>query len=87
MTPIEFTDSTGNRYRRINKSAARRLWGKVTINICPVNLRPGFPWNVGLTCPVGFDKDAEFDSFVRLHTHLNCTNAETGLYPAFYVVS
>ena len=83
---------------RISKTQARKLWGKRDMSLCPVNLRPGFPWRPN--CDV-FAKDiaeamaseyehvrrqASFDSYVAGFEWYNCPDSETGTYTAFYLI-
>ena len=68
---------------RVSKSLARKAFQfNLKVYICPVNLRPGFPWSpewemnrIGTT----------FDETVSSFEAFNCINAETGYYTAFYM--
>lgn len=71
-------------YHRITKAKARKLWQKQRIAMCPVNLRPGFPF--APHCEFLPDIESDFDSMVKEFTHYNCTDSETGSYLAFYIM-
>ncbi len=93
-----FTDERA-RYTRISKAKARKLWGQVDIALCPVNLRPGYPWaphivvpaaaiREGLVSEYDFERDEyTFDNMTSDFESYNCTCNETGKYAAFYLVS
>ena len=75
-------------YTRISTAKARKLWGTVDIALCPVNLRPGYPWASHITVRA-FNPDVysyNFDDMVRDFEGYNCTMNETGYYTAFYLV-
>ena len=83
---------------RISKAAARKLWGKRDMSLCPGNLRPGFPWrpNVDVFAAEVAGrlaseyeherKAASFDTYVASFEWYNCPSRETGLYTAFYLI-
>jgi hypothetical protein len=72
-------------YRRITKRAARKLWGKEAIALCPVNLRPGFPWASHMVVSVrAVQEGVTFENIVNDFEFYNCTGKETGTYTAFY---
>lgn len=75
-------------FRRITKAAARRAWACEARNIalCPANLRPGFPWAPHITFFAAEQSERLFDQTVNTFIYFNCTDRETGLYPAFYLV-
>lgn len=76
---------TVNGYKRITKQAAKKLYnaGKI-VYFCPVNLRPGKPWNPEISF---YDcaEDLSFERAVAGFEIYNCTCKETGKYTAFYV--
>lgn len=74
-------------YARITKRQARKRYatGK-TFYMCPVNLRPGKPWNPERRIDaLDMAEPYPFDSIVENFEYFNCTNTETGFYPAYYV--
>lgn len=85
-----FTIKSGaTTFTRVSKARARQLWGKRDIAFCPVNLRPGFPWSPHITYfaqAVADDPRAEFDKGVNAFEWYNCSDRETGLYTAFYLI-
>lgn len=75
------------KFKRINKTIARKLWDNGNndkpIYFCPVNLRPGPPFNPEIC----FYKTGEnFEKCVNAFEFYNCTCKETGYYTAFYIV-
>lgn len=81
--------SGGQRFTRIHKSQARRMWAgeaRYTIALCPVKLRPGFPFSPHITCFNQEQKERAFEAVVGSFIWYNCTCNETGYYPAFYLV-
>lgn len=74
-------------YMRISKRAAKKIWNngenETVIYFCPVNLRPGWPWNP----EIAFYKTGEnFEKSVAAFEYYNCTCNETGRYTAFYIM-
>ena len=46
MNDYTYRDGSGREYKRISRSAARRLYENYkTVVFCPCNLRPGPPWH------------------------------------------
>jgi len=84
---------------RISKAKARRLWGKRNMSLCPVKLRPGFPWRPNIDVfateiakaqASEYEherKAADFDTYVQNFEWYNCTCNETGTYTAFYLIA
>lgn len=70
---------------RVTKQAARRIYNAGgIIFLCPVNLRPGAPWNPECAAQIS-EEGRTFDSVVNAFSAYNCTTSEAGRYPAFYV--
>lgn len=78
-----------DKFTRVSKRAAIKLLesGK-QIAVCPVKLRPGFPW--APECYVDKarleSEDTTLQSFLNSVSFYNCTY-ETGYYLAFYQVT
>ena len=72
------------RFRRIKIAEAKKRYkeGKWTI-WCPVNLRPGEPWNCGI--PINNLNGRSWNSVYNEFKSRNCFNSETGRYIAFYL--
>lgn len=74
-------------YTRITKNAAikRILAGQIVL-LCPVNYNPLSPYApiTHMTCPGGCDV-TDVKKHINAYTFYNCTNADTGRYPAFYI--
>ena len=89
MKTYIFQDSKTT-FRRISKRAARKLWGSTTtapsIALCPVKLRPGFPWAPHITYHAAEQIERPFDTSVNSFEYYNCNLNETGYYTAFYIV-
>src|SRR5665213_4368129 len=100
MERYVITDGS-SRYTRISKVQARKLFesGKESFYIIAHKMRPGFPFSMGMTidCAHYATENAErakydlkpegFDSMVANFCYYNANCHETGLYPAFYLVS
>lgn len=92
MNRYTVTDSA-TRYTRISKAQAIKLLASgEPVAVCPVRLRPGFPFAPHSVC---YPKDLtdcyrpaplpqQFDKFLREFEYYNCTDSETGRYAAFY---
>lgn len=86
------------RLTRITKAAARKLWGKKDISLCPCKLMPDGPWrpNIDVFAKEISKKlnskyeserhDASFNSVVNNFEWYNCQMNETGYYTAFYLI-
>ena len=75
-------------FERVSKQAARRIFNAGgVVYLCPVNLRPGAPWNpqTGVKNSPNGGGPADFDYLVLAFTAYHCRNSETGRYLAFYV--
>ena len=70
-------------FKRITKQAAKKLYndGKL-VYFCPVNLRPGWPYNPQVL--IDNSDDSSFEKAVIAFEWYNCINTETGKYTAFY---
>lgn len=80
-----FTNKHGEKFRRVNKTAARNLASKsVSIGVCACNMDPFNPyWNMCAWYHPA-DEDMTFDQFVNSYEYYNCSN-ETGNYSSFYI--
>lgn len=77
----------GQRYERISKAKARRLFdGGGTVILCPCKLYPFGGWMCGtFVRKEDYERQpVTLDAVVRGYTLYNC-NHETGYYPAFYI--
>jgi hypothetical protein len=88
MKAYTYTEN-GKTFARISKAAARREFLKGgTVILCPVNLRPGFPYfpEVPVYLPEGYDDPAgAWEQINRDFALYNLYNAETGHYTAYYI--
>lgn len=89
MNHYTITDQA-HHYERVSKAYARKHYQQERIAMCPVKLRPGFPFfphmemNQEPYTPVWDGDDrGTFDAQVRSFEHYNCAY-ETGYYAAFY---
>jgi len=77
-------------YTRISKNEARKRFdaGK-DFALCPVKLRPGFPWAPHMTVRSGEHKanGRTFEQLLNEFCYYNANCNETGLYAAFYLVT
>lgn len=75
--------------RRISKRQARKLWDKgAPFRICPVKLRPGFPFAPDMLIePMRYTADPSytFDRVVGDFEFYNANTNETGYYSSFWV--
>lgn len=83
-------------FRRIAKIKARKRYDNgETIYLCPIKLRPGYPWHPEVAITKTDDRSddmaqyfvsstSEFDNVVNSFEYYNC-NYSVGIYPAFYV--
>ena len=77
---------TSNKYTRINKTKARRLFyqGK-DIYIVPCNVSCDFSNMWILPYKINTTIDFHFDTAINNFEYYNCNDKETGLYPAYYI--
>ena len=87
--------NNGFTFKRITKKDARTAYKNgLTIVLCPVNMRPGAPWNPEMTInrrqreqfvidEIGIIND--FNNYIASFEYYNCRNTETGKYTAFYI--
>lgn len=81
-----------SRYTRISKQVARKMFNAPDhrgIYVIAHKMRPGFPFSMGMTIfPKQYaDEGIGFDSMVANFCYYNANCHETGLYPAFYLVT
>lgn len=86
------------RLTRITKAAARKLWGKADISLCPCKLRPDGVWRPNIdifAAEINENKEIwgeaqkyswDFDARVQNFEWYNCQMNETGYYTAFYLI-
>lgn len=79
MINMTFTDNNKIKYKRVNKTTARRAFNEgCVVVLCPSNLRPFSPWHN----EAGVIKDrcegADFEKVVNAFSYYNCINNETG---------
>lgn len=81
-------------FTRVNKAYARKHYKTELIAMCPVKLRPGWPWapHMYLTqadLEPTYDGDTRhtFDGQVDSFIYYNCNANKVGYYPAFYKVT
>ncbi len=85
MNNYIFTDSNGNKYKRITKAQAKKaFYNDKKMVICACNLNPFLPYGTGATF-VKTPKTNDFKRFVNSFEYYNCINTETGRYSAFYI--
>ena len=77
---------TSNKYTRINKTRARKLFDQgLTIHLvpCKVLCNYGNMWVI----PIPIEKSwyEDFDRAVNNFVYYNCQHTELGLYPAYYI--
>lgn len=85
---IFFKDGRRIKYTRITKAAAKKVYlSGDNIALCPVNLRPGSPYNFEIVINISNNTDGRsFDDILNAFTFYNCNLSETGRYTAFYAV-
>lgn len=89
MNRFTFTDYA-TRYTRISKTEARKLFSaRKSFYIIAVNMRPGFPFSLGMMIDGAryLDENMEFDSMLANFCYYNANCHETGTYAAFYQTS
>lgn len=74
----------GFTFKRINKTQARRAYNNgLRVVVCPVNLRPGYPWHPEI---IVSEKSGEtFEKMLNAFIYYNIRDNETGKYAAFYI--
>lgn len=83
MNKYTWTEN-GFTFKRINKTQARRAYNNgLRVVVCPVNLRPGYPWHPEII--VSGKSGTNFDRLVNVFELFNCRDKETGKYTAFYI--
>lgn len=74
----------GFTFKRINKTQARRAYNNgLRVVVCPVNLRPGYPWYPEII--VSGKSGATFEEMLNAFIYYNIRDNETGKYAAFYI--
>lgn len=85
---IFFKDGRRIKYTRISKAAAKKAYlSGDNIALCPVNLRPGSPYNPEIVLNISNNTDGRsFDDILNAFTFYNCNLSEAGRYAAFYAI-
>lgn len=83
MKKYTFTNG-GYTFKRIDKKAARRAYENgLRVLLCPVNLRPGYPFHPETS--ISGKAPATFEEALNAFEYYNIRNSETGFYTAFYI--
>ena len=83
MNNYRYNDD-GFTFKRVNKATARAAYNNgLRVVLCPVNLRPGYPWHPEVS--VSSKSGATFETTVNSFEFYNLRNSETGRYTAFYI--
>lgn len=83
MRKYTFTDG-GYTFQRIDKKAAWRAYNNgLRVMLCPVNLRPGYPYHPETS--ISGKAAATFDEALNAFEFYNLRGKETGHYTAFYI--
>lgn len=83
MIKYTFTDG-GYTFHRIDKKAARRAYNNgLRVMLCPVNLRPGYPYHPETS--ISGKAAATFEEALNAFEFYNLRGKETGRYTAFYI--
>lgn len=83
MKKYTFTDG-GYTFQRIDKKAARRAYNNgLRVMLCPVNLRPGYPYHPEIS--ISGKAAATFEEALTAFEFYNLRGKETGRYTAFYI--
>lgn len=83
MRQYTFTEN-GFTFERVNKKQARKAYNNgLRVVVCPVNLRPGYPWYPEIS--VSGKSGATFEEMLNAFIYYNIRDNETGKYPAFYI--
>lgn len=83
MRKYTFTDG-GYTFQRIDKKTARRAYNNgLRVMLCPVNLRPGYPYHPEIS--ISGKAAATFEEALNAFEFCNLRGKETGRYTAFYI--
>ena len=83
MREYTFTDG-GYTFERVSKATARKAYKNgLRVLLCPVNLRPGYPFHPETS--ISGKAKATFEEQLNAFEYYNIRNRETGLYTAFYI--
>ena len=83
MNKYTYTDN-GRTFERVSKAVARRAYDNgLRVILCPVNLRPGWPWYPEVS--ISGKSEAPFGVALNTFEAYNLRDRETGRYPAFYL--
>lgn len=83
MKKYTFTDG-GYTFQRIDKKIARRAYNNgLRVMLCPVNLRPGYPYHPETS--ISGKAAATFEEALNAFEFYNLRGKETWRYTAFYI--
>lgn len=83
MNKYSYTDG-GHTFERVDKKTALRAYNNgLRVVLCPVNLRPGWPWYPEVS--VSGKSGTPFEVTVNAFEAYNLRGRETGRYTAFYI--
>lgn len=83
MRAYTFTEN-GFTFERVDKRQARKAYNNgLRVVVCPVNLRPGYPWHPEII--VSSKSGETFEEMLNAFIYYNIRDNETGKYAAFYI--
>lgn len=83
MRAYTFTEN-GFTFERVDKRQARKAYNNgLRVVVCPVNLRPGYPWHPKII--VSSKSGETFEEMLNAFIYYNIRDNETGKYAAFYI--
>lgn len=79
-------EKCGFTFTRINRTKAANAYRNgLTVILCPCNLNPASPWNLGIALDPRQGEGETFESRENAFVYYNCINSETGRRPAYYI--
>ena len=86
MNAYTFTDDNGINWRRITKTAARKVFESgERLVLCASNLRPFGPWHPEIEVTDIRDHWSDFNTLVNEFEYYNCSHPGEGRYASFYI--
>lgn len=83
MNKYTYTNG-GHTFERVSKTVARMAYNNgLRVVFCPINLRPGYPFNPEVS--VSGKSGATFETALNAFEYYNIRGRETGRYTAFYL--
>ena len=83
MRAYSYTEN-GFTFERVNRKRARAAYNNgLRVILCPVNLRPGYPFYPEIS--ISGKAPATFETQENAFIYYNCTTAQAGKYPAYYI--